>query len=651
MAPARELYTGRLFKLVLQYATENHLDLRILSAKHGLVTPDVLIEPYDLRITGRAQIDSLQKTVLPDAAYFWCNYARIIIIMGSQYIKVLNPILKRQGKWKLDAKVIVDIIRDERGIGGLLQKVKMMIDAARVERAKHREPYTRETAPTFCKKCSHHACTFDASRKAALPNGNDNPACMPCDYCCKWENEAYPDKFQPNKKVKKMAEPVKPNPEQKEESKEQKEAICGGCHEPIKAGATNIVQDPRTGERFHTEHYGMDERHETPSEDKYECIACSVEFPEDEMHTDKDGEKWCKKCWAAEHPRKKRSSDKPRTCADCGKVTASLGYDSSQDKWLCKKCSTQSPARKPGDRSKPPRNLPLAYQQKIYRETADYPYEKWPVEDKDEIDLRGAFGVRNLVREEGWSNAKMIEELRKWDQEHSLEKKSPKTQPTFTDPNLAQVVVAMEKWAKVNMASMDRPYEKMSIDDLRSLAILRHEHYPATLKGDQLRQDLISRLSVGDSRRQILVERFNAAALQGILICPICQEKLLPENPELDPMSGLMVHHHCQVKFEAEVNGAEKTEDTPKETVEEKLAITSGPVDICPRCQLPKVKGNYEGIKKCNCDMPGTWAKGVINTGKRLYEIFVAHARQIAPLLSPEEQAEMNEIGDVLENA
>jgi cytoplasmic iron level regulating protein YaaA (DUF328/UPF0246 family) len=49
-APARELYVSTLFKKASAYA-EAHSDIWfILSAKHGLVHPDQMLEPYDVKL-------------------------------------------------------------------------------------------------------------------------------------------------------------------------------------------------------------------------------------------------------------------------------------------------------------------------------------------------------------------------------------------------------------------------------------------------------------------------------------------------------------------------------------------------------------------------------------------------------------------------
>lgn len=180
-----------------------------------------------------------------------------------------------------------------------------------------------------------------------------------------------------------MAEQPKPE-EKKAETKEPEPSefghVCAGCQKPIKPG-TNMVQDPHSKEWFHGEHYSMDERHQDPSEDQYECIACSKEFPEAEMHRDRDGETWCKPCWAAEHPRKPRA-----------------------------KKEKDPPLKHPA----PKRNAPLAERIAAYTETPEYLYEQWPVAADGEIDLWGAIAVRNLPRPDSSDKAPAI--VRKWDE-------------------------------------------------------------------------------------------------------------------------------------------------------------------------------------------------------------------------------------------
>ncbi|HEX9227536.1 MAG TPA: hypothetical protein VF885_12910 [Arthrobacter sp.] len=49
-APARDLYVSQLFKKASAYAELTCDRWYVLSAKHGLVRPDTVIEPYDMRL-------------------------------------------------------------------------------------------------------------------------------------------------------------------------------------------------------------------------------------------------------------------------------------------------------------------------------------------------------------------------------------------------------------------------------------------------------------------------------------------------------------------------------------------------------------------------------------------------------------------------
>ena len=49
-APARELYASDLFQKAAAYCDRTYDRWYVLSAKHGLVRPDQVIEPYDLRL-------------------------------------------------------------------------------------------------------------------------------------------------------------------------------------------------------------------------------------------------------------------------------------------------------------------------------------------------------------------------------------------------------------------------------------------------------------------------------------------------------------------------------------------------------------------------------------------------------------------------
>jgi len=64
-APARELYTGRLFRAARAWAERFAAEWAVLSAKRFLVPPDRVLEPYDLRFPTN-----------PDLVRQWCGHVR-----------------------------------------------------------------------------------------------------------------------------------------------------------------------------------------------------------------------------------------------------------------------------------------------------------------------------------------------------------------------------------------------------------------------------------------------------------------------------------------------------------------------------------------------------------------------------------------------
>jgi hypothetical protein len=54
---ARELYTGSLFRARRRFAEATSSDWFILSARHGLLSPGVVVEPYELRITDLSKFE------------------------------------------------------------------------------------------------------------------------------------------------------------------------------------------------------------------------------------------------------------------------------------------------------------------------------------------------------------------------------------------------------------------------------------------------------------------------------------------------------------------------------------------------------------------------------------------------------------------
>jgi hypothetical protein len=54
--PARELYSSELFKKAIRYSRRNYDRWYILSAKHGLVEPETVLEPYDEALSRKSRL-------------------------------------------------------------------------------------------------------------------------------------------------------------------------------------------------------------------------------------------------------------------------------------------------------------------------------------------------------------------------------------------------------------------------------------------------------------------------------------------------------------------------------------------------------------------------------------------------------------------
>lgn len=80
-APAGELYTSQLFRKASAYAAATCDHWYILSAKHGLVHPDTVLEPYDVYL-GRAAAGYLDQ---------WCR--TVTDQLAAELADVPDPVL------------------------------------------------------------------------------------------------------------------------------------------------------------------------------------------------------------------------------------------------------------------------------------------------------------------------------------------------------------------------------------------------------------------------------------------------------------------------------------------------------------------------------------------------------------------------------
>lgn len=100
-AQAMHLYRGGLFRAAIDFATATHADVYIVSAKHGLIDPERVIEPYEFSIEdmtatqrerwGESTVDQLLVNLDKFAP---------TLLMGESYARWLRPPLEELAKGK-----------------------------------------------------------------------------------------------------------------------------------------------------------------------------------------------------------------------------------------------------------------------------------------------------------------------------------------------------------------------------------------------------------------------------------------------------------------------------------------------------------------------------------------------------------------------
>lgn len=102
-APARELYTGPLFRDALGYATHpgRFDEVRILSAKHGLLRLDQVVEPYELWLgdLSLGETRRLGDSVGEQLGAIWGATPphTIAVLAGEPYVRLVHRALDAQG--------------------------------------------------------------------------------------------------------------------------------------------------------------------------------------------------------------------------------------------------------------------------------------------------------------------------------------------------------------------------------------------------------------------------------------------------------------------------------------------------------------------------------------------------------------------------
>ena len=102
--------------MVKQYAELQGFDWAIISAKYGLVFPQENITSYDQRIQTREDVERLQEQVLPKLGEILDQYEKIIVVMGTRYVDVIQPLIDERHE-------MFEIHKGEGGLGGYLHEM------------------------------------------------------------------------------------------------------------------------------------------------------------------------------------------------------------------------------------------------------------------------------------------------------------------------------------------------------------------------------------------------------------------------------------------------------------------------------------------------------------------------------------------------
>jgi hypothetical protein len=87
---AGDAYTGTLFKLGVRYAQEFDADWVILSAKYGYISPEVMIEPYDVTFSRKASNPVSYKELSTQLFELkLLDYKEVIALGGAEYRKAV----------------------------------------------------------------------------------------------------------------------------------------------------------------------------------------------------------------------------------------------------------------------------------------------------------------------------------------------------------------------------------------------------------------------------------------------------------------------------------------------------------------------------------------------------------------------------------
>ena len=130
---AEDLYISDLFKKMRHFVEIYDYDWRIISAKHGLIDPEDIIESYEDESLDQFKLlqgkqttnlktkkDALRQIIREQLEPILKDYNRIILMCGKNYRDVILPLLKE--------KKVVNYFKGTKGIGEIKQKLLTDID-------------------------------------------------------------------------------------------------------------------------------------------------------------------------------------------------------------------------------------------------------------------------------------------------------------------------------------------------------------------------------------------------------------------------------------------------------------------------------------------------------------------------------------------
>lgn len=90
---AKDMYQGRMFKLVRKLCERMAWDYVIISAKYGLLFPEDEIEGYEKFLKTKRDQDEIRPKVVPELSEIIPNYDKFLVIAGRNYRNIIEDLM------------------------------------------------------------------------------------------------------------------------------------------------------------------------------------------------------------------------------------------------------------------------------------------------------------------------------------------------------------------------------------------------------------------------------------------------------------------------------------------------------------------------------------------------------------------------------